>query len=330
MENTLLINQIEVKKNKEISRIQKEFLKSARKIKNKNVKAKLGKFVKLTTNECLNSSSNSIIADFSNDLRKQQIQEMSKSELLNFIESKKIIGMSGSCFPLAQKLKTTLSSQNKHTLIINAVECEPSLLHDNWILNTYEKELAFAISQIKRLGFDEIIIAAKSPVTIQKIGEYDITYVAAKYPFGCEKILIKEILGIEIEAKTIPANEGIAVVNVQTVLSLYNALISEKENEGRFITVADFIKENSTKNGNAKICYVTYGTNIENFAKSIFGTKEGIIFTGGGILAGHKVMNEELITEGTCIIGLLPRIVEFNNDSKCKMCGKCSKFVLQV
>jgi len=335
MENQILINKKTIKQNKPLKKVQKEFISTTKKIKSKNVKARLGKIVKLHENSFIDLSSSGFysnvksIEDFDKNVTKNEL--CTPKAIIDYIAKNDIVGLSGSLFPLAQKLTSALESNEnilgEKTLIINAVECEISLLHDTYILNHFQAQLEKVISLLVKCGFENVIIATKPPVVTQNIGKYQISYVAARYPMGSEYVLIKELTGVSIPSTEYPAQKGIAVVNVQTALSLFETIATSKKNTGRFLTFADLTEAEPKTNKNATIVYSPYGTKILEVAKKVLGQDvSGTLVTGGGILSGHAAQENEQVESGTCFIGVTKDIPTFDNSNKCKMCGACEKF----
>jgi Na+-translocating ferredoxin:NAD+ oxidoreductase RnfC subunit len=317
MNETMLVNKKMLKQFKAVKKIQKATLKNSRKIKSKNLKAKLGKFVALD-----NQNSFIDLSQNHQSIIEKDLPNLSNEELLLFIKDKNILGMSGSCFPLARKLETALNAKTQqHILIVNAIECEPSLVHDRWLLKNKTIQIEKTIALIEKLGFDKIIIATKAPVNDFPISKYTIVGLADRYPIGSEHILVKELLDIDLSPSDIPAKQGIAIVNVQTIYSLYESLITNQKPKGRFITVLDI------ENAKANVVYTEYNTSINSIAKQIINKSDDIV-CGGGLFFGHKANVDEVVLEGTCFIGYSP-IFNYDNDGKCKMCGGCSKYCPQ-
>ncbi|MBE5961289.1 MAG: 4Fe-4S dicluster domain-containing protein [Lachnospiraceae bacterium] len=84
-------------------------------------------------------------------------------EMIAMTEQQGLKGMSGNGFPVAKKLQTFLKARKgKGILIVNAMECDPGLLHDEWILKNKEAEVWMGIDYLKQaFGFERIIIAVK-------------------------------------------------------------------------------------------------------------------------------------------------------------------------
>ncbi len=78
--------------------------------------------------------------------------KLSGDKLLSIIQDCNIEGNGGAGFSLYKKLKTFIDSvvDNK-IIIINAVECDPGLIHDRWILKNKLNEVIKGIEIIKQI-----------------------------------------------------------------------------------------------------------------------------------------------------------------------------------
>jgi Na+-translocating ferredoxin:NAD+ oxidoreductase RnfC subunit len=307
-----LITKKEVKKNKVLKNIQKKTLKSHRKIKGKFPKAKIGKLVELRVN-------NNFIDLSDNYYQEQELKQMDTEDFLHKIEEMGVYGLSGDGYPTYKKLRAVLEAEVKvKYLIVNAVECDPGLIHDNWLLNNRMKEIEKGIQLLKQyIGFSKILIATKEetkntiPVMLHTVPD--------RYPMGAEKILIKEMLGILLNDKEIPATKGILVLNVQTVYTIYEAIYKSCKADKRWITVADLTT------GEAVTVRVPLNSKVVDVVTKVLGKKpDRTVFFGGGIMSGRKADKDDIITEKTNFIGYGVEVT-YNQDSKCKKCGACAR-----
>lgn len=311
----LLISKRSIKSNKELKVIQKEYLKANRHIRGKYPKGKLGKVVALKSNECMDCTKNK---------RKESeklniLENMKVEEIWDRIQKSDIRGLSGSNFPTIKKLETVKNSSSAEKyFIINAVACDPGLLHDSWLISHHRQEIEIGIEIIKRLiPFQKVILAEPNKVP-------------NRYPMGEERILIKQLLGREIAKEEIPAKLGYLVLNVQTVYAIYKAVCNHSEKDMRYITVANI------ETGAARIVKVEIGQHISELiptlkrdlgvGKDSRDSLEGLsqTYIGMGIMDADIATEESIISAKTGFIGFgIP--VEFNNEAKCKGCGACSR-----
>lgn len=63
------------------------------------------------------------------------------------------------------------------------------------------------------------------------------------YPLGEEHLLLQRILGVSLDSREIPAEHGILVFNVQTVLMIGYAAVSGRKTPFRYLTAATLITD---------------------------------------------------------------------------------------
>lgn len=305
-----LITRKEVKKNKIIKKLQKNTEKRYKSIKGSFPKAKISKVVEL-------KEDNNFF-----DLSEKNINQnmTGNNNILELIESCSLIGLSGNGFPTERKIKAVMDANTKDKyLIVNAVECDPGLLHDNWLIKNRLAQIEEGISVLSEIvPFKRIVLAAKDLGTPHN-SKIEVSLVPNRYPMGYEKILIKRVLGIDLEAGQIPAEHGILVLNAQTVLAVNEIAKGVYQKGSRYITVADYTSGEAVV---AKISGEITVTEILNKTLGVRGEKD--IFAGGGIMLGHKVQKDEKVSAKTNFVAYGTNI-EFNDDSKCRKCGACAR-----
>lgn len=213
--------------------------------------------------------------------------------------------------------------QSDKILIINGVECEPGLLHDEWLLKNHWDEVSKGIQQICRaIPFKRCILAYKM-TRVEKRNQrdtlgFEVCAVPAKYPMGEEHLLINQVLGKTLQKDENPVDAGIIVMNVQTVYQIY-CLLTDQYHNGRYITLADL------DSGNARVEYVRRGENIrEKLRKCFPGQTNKEYFAGSGIISAHFVKEDECFSDQISFAAV-GHPATITNDSKCKGCGKCSR-----
>jgi Na+-translocating ferredoxin:NAD+ oxidoreductase RnfD subunit/ferredoxin len=237
--------------------------------------------------------------------------------LLQIIREQEIFGMGGAAFSTARKLQTVYEAKvNQKHLIINAVECDPGLVHDHYLLRHYMDEINVAAQTLKRtLGFTSIIVAVKESEDLKQTEGMTLCKVPDRYPVGAERILINELLGIQLSPKQLPASNGILVLNVQTVYSIYEAVYLGKRADTRFLTVADL------KTKTAKVVKVRLGMTLREVMDEVY---PGVLnlFAGGGIMQAYVAEDTAIIDKNVNFIatGAYPHYKETPQCSKCERC----------
>lgn len=235
--------------------------------------------------------------------------------ILNKIREHEVVGLGGGAFPTHQKIRTVMNAEVKEKyLLVNAVECDPGLLHDVWLVRKFNLEITKSIELLEHcMPGLKVIMASKSLKNLNYPENIILKKVANVYPMGSEKELIKYILNKEKFAEVIPAKNGILVLNVQTLLSIYDAVLLNKKASSKYITIGNLIKSE------ARIMKVTLGDKVSDILKEE--NPEELVFLGGGMMQSRHVGRDELIDINTNFIGIgnMPRYKE----GICSKCGLC-------
>jgi Na+-translocating ferredoxin:NAD+ oxidoreductase RnfC subunit len=302
-----LINKKTVRRNVKLKNAQKQEKRIKGKGSGKPLKNYLGKVVSLTSHELVGNESG--VSNF--------IPGISKDDLLAALEKSGITGMSGNGFPIHSKIKTFLSSNaNNKILLINAVECDPALLHDEWLLANRYDEIARSVTYLKQaFSLDQAVLAAKNK-DVKPTDSFSVSVVPPRYPMGEEHFLIKQVLGISLEAKEKPAEHGILVLNVQSVYQICK-IINQCYDGGRFVTIADLT------NASAKIAYVYPTDNIANLLQQCFGEKtDKSMYRGYGAMACFESTETDAFSKHE-MFAAYANLPGIDNANRCRHCGSC-------
>ena len=303
----VLINQKSLRERKNIKQIQKASFRKYGRGKKSILKNRMGKMVAVAE-PTIRSRTEGVF-----------VPEIPQEELLRILRESQLTGMSGNNFPVVQKLESFLrSKKEKRMLIVNGVECEPGLLHDEWLLEHCFDEIRAGIQLICRtLKIRNSVLAVKTSSVPEARGIH-VCCVPARYPMGEEHILIRQLLGIQMEKEQHPAEEGFLVINVQTVYQIYH-LCQKTYQDGRYVTLANL------DTGEAKVAFVKNGEGIRNTLERIFqNQKNRKCFAGGGILSAHPIDGEECFS-GNVSFAAIGEPANVSNDNPCRKCGKCSR-----
>ena len=254
---------------------------------------------------------------------------LSKEEIRNIVKEAGIVGLGGAGFPTHVKL-TPKDESAIDTIIVNGAECEPYLTSD------YRMMLEEPLSIIKGLNvilqlFDNakgvIGIENNKPDAIQKMTELvkdepriTVCPLLTKYPQGGERSLIYAVTGRKINSSMLPADAGCIVDNVDTVISIYNAVCKTTPLIRRIITVTgDAI-------ANPQNYSVRTGTSYKELLEASGGFKtepEKII--SGGPMMGQALFNLEIPVTKTssALTAMTKDEVAIHAPSACIRCGRC-------
>lgn len=268
---------------------------------------------------------NKVFVDSSCDTRYlneiKSVEELCCDEIYEKIRHSGVVGLGGAGYPTINKLKSIIScGEPEKYFIINGAECDPGLIHDFWLLRKYPKEILKGIKIICRcIDFSRVILATKETKGLDFSEDLEIFKLPDYYPVGSERILINEVIGKNIKYNSIPSECGVLVLNVQTILSIYEAVYLNRKAVVKFITIADM------KTKESKVVKVNLGMNIISLAEEVF-PGNSKVFTGGGIMQCREAFKDDVINNRTNFIALgeYPYYKESPLCLKCTLCkSKC-------
>lgn len=321
-----LINYGTVKENKAMKTAQKEAKKYYGKVRGEERKKLQGKPPKAKLNKVVDLSDMSYISlvekneTVERGALKQELPEVLSPEMLiEQIRESGLTGLSGDGYLTADKLAAFAKSKShKKYLVINGVECDPGLIHDAWIIENRFENVKVGVEVLRKVfNFESITLATKSPLptqdtVIQKV------QIPNRFPMGYEKYLIQTILGVEVGENEFPAEQGILVLNVQTVLKIGELICSGEKFQDRYLTIADLTQ------GKAVTVRATIGAEVKDIIGKVFPKTSGNdLFVGFGAMTVHKAEDAEQIMPYTNFIGY-GKAPDYEAASNCKGCGACS------
>jgi len=257
-----------------------------------------------------------------NDFLYEEYDFMLENNFIENIKSLGLAGMGGAGFPTYIKLKLSIES-NVNTLIVNGSECEPYLTCDFRQMKEKIKELIEGIKILqKELNLEKVYIGVEESEIeslvdlkerVKKEKNIELKKIPTIYPIGNEKQLIDEVVGIELLEGELPSKKGLLVLNVSTIINIYEGIVNRKPLVERVVTVYKKGKRN------AKNYLIKIGTPIDKILEKLDINSENVI--KGGPMNGKAFSGGEVVTKGTTgIIKLDNRVKEMN---PCIRCGKC-------
>ena len=155
-----------------------------------------------------------------------------------------IVGSGGAGFPSHIKLSTKLEGGY---VLANAAECEPILSHNLKLMEENPEVLVKGVQYaMESTGSTYGYIAMKpkykkAAIAIGKImKEYknlEIKWLPNIYPAGDERVIVREVLGIELQPGELPSKANAVVFNVETLKNLVLAIEKRKPVIDKDITV---------------------------------------------------------------------------------------------
>ena len=227
------------------------------------------------------------------EFQEARLEDLTKEEILNRIKEGGVVGMGGAGFPTHVKLAPKDPSKIEY-ILVNGAECEPYITSDYRRMIEEPEKVVKGLQVILTL-FDSakgyICIEDKKPDCIAKMKELvkdidriEVKEMMTKYPQGGERTLIYAATGREINSSMLPADVGCVVDNVETVISVYKAVILGRPVNSRVVTVTgDGIKE-------PKNLLVLAGTDMSELVDAAGGLKGKIAKAiSGGPMMGFAL-----------------------------------------
>lgn len=227
------------------------------------------------------------------EFQEARLEDLTKEEILNRIKEGGVVGMGGAGFPTHVKLAPKDPSKIEY-ILVNGAECEPYITSDYRRMIEEPEKVVKGLQVILTL-FDSakgyICIEDNKPDCIAKmkglvkdIDRIEVKEMMTKYPQGGERTLIYAATGREINSSMLPADVGCVVDNVETVISVYKAVILGRPVNSRVVTVTgDGIKE-------PKNLLVLAGTDMSELVDAAGGLKAKIAKAiSGGPMMGFAL-----------------------------------------
>lgn len=257
------------------------------------------------------------------------LSELTKEEILNMIANAGIVGMGGAGFPTRVKLSPKEPDKIDY-IIANCAECEPYITADYRRMMETPELLVEGMKVILKL-FDNAKgifgVEDNKPDCIAKLKELvkdeprmEVKTLMTKYPQGAERQLIYATTGRAINSTMLPADAGCVVDNVETVISIYNAVVKGIPSMERVVTVSG---DGVANPGNYK---VLFGTNQRELVEAAGVLKEGCekVISGGPMMGFAMYTLDTPITKtSSSILCLSKDEVSASTATACINCGRC-------
>jgi electron transport complex protein RnfC len=277
---------------------------------------------------------NSIIID--NDNLFEEVEyiphdpdKLDKKEILELIKNAGIVGMGGAGFPTHVKLSPKQPEKIDY-VIANCAECEPYLTSDYRRMIEEPEKLVQGLKIILKL-FDNaqgiLAVEDNKPDCIKILEDLTknedritVKTLVTKYPQGAERQLIYATTKRKINSKMLPADAGCVVDNVDTIVSIYQAVVEGKPLMNRIVTITgDAV--NDPRN-----FYVKIGMNYKDLIDEAGGFKtEPEKVVSGGPMMGFALFDLNVPTTKTAsaLLCMTHDEVSAMAPSPCINCGRC-------
>ncbi|MEW9123327.1 MAG: SLBB domain-containing protein [Thermotaleaceae bacterium] len=161
-----------------------------------------------------------------------------------------VIGAGGAGFPTHIKINAKVEY-----ILVNGAECEPLLRVDQQLLAGKTEEILKSLSLlVEATSAKKGIIALKGKYKdavdklkeeIKNYSNLDIFTMDNFYPAGDEQVTVYEVLNRIVPEGGIPLDVGVIVINVETLLNLYNGYNGEPVLE-KYVTITGAVKNPKT------------------------------------------------------------------------------------
>ncbi len=252
-----------------------------------------------------------------------------RASFLKAVRESGLVGLGGAGFPTYIKLAFR-EPDKVDTLIINGAECEPYITSDYRECLEHPDNVIDGIHQVMHyLGLTQCIIGIETnkPDAIALLskatdGMENVKVMPLKtiYPQGAEKVLIYTATGKVLEEGMLPADCGVAMLNISTVAELSRYLKTGMPLVSRRLTV------DGTSVPHPQNIFVPIGASVQSVLKhcgvDLSACKEILM---GGPMMGVSVSDCDtpIIKNNNAILAFTESQVSYDRTSACIRCGKC-------
>ena len=254
---------------------------------------------------------------------------LSNDEIIKIVKDAGIVGLGGASFPTHVKLSPKDPNAIDYVLV-NGVECEPYLTSDYRLMieetETLIKGLqcmlklfprakgVICVEDNKKDAYEKITKACST------ISNIETALMKTKYPQGGERQLIFAITGRKINVSTLPADAGCIVDNVDTVISIGNAVCKSTPLLRRIMTLSgDAYNETANLNVRFGISYQEVIDAVGGFSTS----PEKIV--SGGPMMGLPVFSLDMPVSknSSALLAFSKDPLSKEKETNCINCGRC-------
>ncbi|MBQ3543666.1 MAG: electron transport complex subunit RsxC [Lachnospiraceae bacterium] len=257
------------------------------------------------------------------------LSELSKEDIIDLVKKAGVVGMGGAGFPTNVKMMPKEPDKIDY-VIVNGSECEPYLTSDYRRMVENPDTLVEGLKVMLKV-FDKakgiIAIEDNKPEAIKVVSKLvenedniEVKKLKTKYPQGAERMLIYATTGRKIDSSKLPADAGCVVDNVDTVFSVYRAVVLGKPLLKRVVTVTgDAINEPQN-------FLVNIGTNHMELIEAAGGFKsepEKVISGGPMMGMAMSSLDVPITKTSSAILCFEKDPLNDINQTNCINCGRC-------
>lgn len=180
----------------------------------------------------------------------QEYEKLKSEGLLELIEEAGVVGAGGAGFPTSIKLKADLSKGG--VVLANAAECEPILNHNTHLMETkpelvikgiqYVMEITKATKGIVAIKEIHMKAAMAMSKACKHIDNIEVKFLPNMYPAGDERVIVREMVGVELQPGQLPLEANAVVCNVETLKNITLAIEEKRPVITKDLTIAGRVK----------------------------------------------------------------------------------------
>jgi electron transport complex, rnfABCDGE type, C subunit len=260
---------------------------------------------------------------------KRDYKAMSREEIVNIVRDAGIVGLGGAGFPTFVKLSPK-DIDKIDLFLVNGAECEPYLTSDYRDMMEMPEKLIGGLQVVLSIfpnAKGKICIEDNKPEAIKLLTEktkgmdnIEVVALRTRYPQGGERQLIYAASGRKINSSMLPADAGVVVDNVDTVVAIYEAVCESKPLVRKILTVTG---DAVLSPGNFR---VPLGTDYQQVIAAAGGfSEEPEKIISGGPMMGMPLFKLDIpVTKNSSsILAFKKDEVAEEATTPCINCGRC-------
>ncbi|MDO4288452.1 MAG: 4Fe-4S dicluster domain-containing protein, partial [Eubacterium sp.] len=228
------------------------------------------------------------------------------TNLVEVVKSAGIIGAGGAGFPTHVKIDAEVD-----TVIVNGAECEPLLRVDQQLMAERAHHMLAALQAVMdHTKAKEGIVGLKKKYVpaigalrqeLPNFPKIKLHIMNNFYPAGDEQTLVYETTQRIVPEGGIPLNVGTLVINVETLLNIYDIMVENKPVVDKYITLTGAVRNRITVK-------VPLGITVREALELAGGpTISDFVVINGGPMMGKIVDVDSYITKTTKGLIVLPK-----------------------
>ncbi|MCH9697298.1 MAG: electron transport complex subunit RsxC [Gammaproteobacteria bacterium] len=254
----------------------------------------------------------------------------SPQDLIKRIEQAGVSGMGGAGYPAHLKLLAALEL-SPHTLILNAVECDPATTCDSTLLAEYSEDILTVAKLIMHIcNCSHCMIAIEDQQTallnhLNKVLSETATQhirvvtVASRYPSGSEQQLVESLTDQTLRANQTALHAGAICFNIATALAIHRAIYLGLPLLQRLVTVSGPAIKQPVN------IFAPIGTPLSELLSACGLLTEHVTVLQGGLMMGQAVPYEtSVVLKETYSLWIAPEQHTSNEAQPCIRCGDCA------